>query len=87
MILFFQKYTLSIAYYATTFNEESVYIIGGHDASSDPISQTIAQYKDGAWFNIGNLAQKKYSLGAITLTHLSDSITMIFGGVTIDASG
>ena len=51
--------------------------MGGYVGSS---SQIIAQYKDGEWFDLENLAQKKHGIHAITFTHFSDSITMIVGG-------
>ena len=86
MILFFSIFTFSISYYATTSNEDSVYIIGGFDGPSD-YTDVIAQYKDGAWFNLGNLAQRKHAHGAITFTHFSESITMIIGGRTGGNSG
>ena len=88
LILFF-KFSFRISHYATTSNEESVYIIGGWDAASsgDSSLDIIAQYKDDAWFNIGNLAQRKYGLQAITFTHFSESITVIIGGDTNDGSG
>ena len=73
----FLKYTFRISHYATTSDEESVYIMGGYVGSS---SQIIAQYKDGEWFKLENLAQRKHSFNAITFTHFSDSITMIVGG-------
>ena len=77
-----------ISHYATTSNEESVYIIGGNDnPPGDAYLDIIAQYKDDAWFNLGNLAQRKRGLGAITFTHFSESITMIIGGRTGDNSG
>ena len=39
-------------------------------------TSTIAEYKDGNWKNVGNLAQARYGHGAIT----SGSITMVVGG-------
>ena len=39
-------------------------------------SDTIAEYKDGIWSNVGNLAQARYSHGAIT----SGSTTLVVGG-------
>ena len=61
--------------YATTSTEESVYIIGGTTASSQP-SSVIAEYKNAEWFNIGSLQQSRYSHGAFT----SGSWTMVIGG-------
>ena len=51
-------------------------IIGGYTAGSPMYSSTIAEYKDGNWKNVGNLAQARYGHGAIT----SGSITMVVGG-------
>ena len=87
--MFYSKFTFSISYYATTSNKDSVYIIGGFDGASsgDIYTDIIAQYKDGVWFNLGNLAQRKHAHGAITFTHFSESITMIIGGFTNDGSG
>ena len=74
-----------ISHYATTSNEESVYIIGGNDnPPGDAYLDIIAQYKDDAWFNLGNLAQRKQGHGAITFTHFTESITMIIGGTALE---
>ena len=51
-------------------------IIGGYTAGSPMFSSTIAEYKDGNWKNVGNLAQAQHAHGAIT----SGSITMVVGG-------
>ena len=45
-------------------------------------SSTIAEYKDGNWKNIGNLAQARAGHGAIT----SGSVTMVAGGQSNDGS-
>ena len=62
--------------YATASTSDSVLIIGGNTGVSPYTSSTIAQYKDGIWKNIGNLAQARRAHGAIT----SGSITMVVGG-------
>ena len=70
-----------IAYYATASTIDSVLIIGGYDNYYGPsdgqsYTSTIAEYKDGNWKNVGNLAQARHGHGAIT----SGSITMVVGG-------
>ena len=66
----------SIGYYATASTDESVLIIGGATLSAPGYLSIIAEYKNGSWKNIGNLAQARDSHGAIT----SGSVTMIVGG-------
>ena len=63
--------------YASASTSDSVLIIGGFTAGSPDYTSTIAEYKDGNWKNVGNLAQARRSHGAIT----SGSITMIVGGI------
>jgi len=67
-----------IAYYATASTSDSVLIIGGYDNyyGSPSYTSTIAEYKDGNWKNVGNLAQARHGHGAIK----SGSITMVVGG-------
>ena len=62
--------------YATVSTSDSVLIIGGFTAGSPDYTSTIAEYKDGNWKNIGNLAQARHAHGAIT----SGSIIMVVGG-------
>lgn len=50
--------------------------MGGNTGGSPTRTSTIAQYKDGSWKNIGNLAQARQTHGAITST----SITIVVGG-------
>ena len=76
------SFIFRIAGYATTSTSESVLIIGGYTNDSQFISSTIAEYKDGIWKNIGNLAEARYAHGAIT----SGSITMVVGGVPLIGS-
>ena len=73
---------MRISYYATASTIESVLIIGGLIGSPPSYSSTIAEYKDGSWKNIGNLAQARHGLGAIT----SGSVTMVVGGYPISGS-
>ena len=65
-----------MAYYATASTVDSVYIIGGYTAGSPSCTSTIAEYKDGNWKSVGNLAQSRFRHGAIT----SESTTMVIGG-------
>ena len=65
-----------IIFYATASTSDSVLIIGGQTDSSPYTTSTIAEYKDGSWKNVGNLAQARHAHGAIT----SGSITMVVGG-------
>ena len=71
---------LRIANYATASTSESVLIIGGYTCngggSSACASSTIAEYKDGSWTILGNLAQARYQHAVIT----SRSDTMVVGG-------
>ena len=66
----------SIAFYATASTNESVLIIGGFTGGSPSYTSTIAEYKDGNWEKVGDLAQARHSHGAIT----SGSVTMVIGG-------
>ena len=85
--LFLTSFLLfSIAYYATTSTKESVYILGGfnNDLNTSRSTSIIAEYKNGQWFNVGNLSQIKYGHGAITFDHYSGAITMVLGGSSED---
>ena len=55
-------------------------IIGGYTNGSPYRTSTIAEYKDGNWKNVGNLAQARDGHGAIT----SGSVTMVAGGYSND---
>jgi len=57
-------------------------IIGGYTNGSPYLTSTIAEYKNGNWKNVGNLAQARNGHGAIT----SGSITMVVGGESNDYS-
>ena len=74
------KFHFRITNYATTSTEESVLIIGGitngSPGTNGRIISTIAEYKNGSWKNVGNLAQARNSHGAIT----SGPFTIIVGG-------
>ena len=52
--------------YASASTSDNVLIIGGFTAGSPDYTSTIAEYKDGNWKNVGNLAQARYGHGAIT---------------------
>ena len=56
--------------------DDGVYIIGGYVNGSQRYTSTIAEYKDGDWKNVCNLAQARHSHGAI----MSGLTTMIVGG-------
>ena len=74
IIIFFR-----IASYATASTAESIYIIGGvHHWKGDlnSVTSNIVEYKNGNWEKVGNLANPRWNLGAIT----SGSLTMIVGG-------
>ena len=73
---YLNSFIFRITYYATASTRESVLIIGGYTKGSPPYSSTIAEYKDGSWKNVGNLAQARHGHGAIT----SGSVTMVVGG-------
>ena len=74
---------LSICFYATTYTEDSVYIIGGWTGDLFTGSRTtvIAEYKDEKWSNVGNLNTSRHVHGAIT----SGLWTMILGGSSTDS--
>ena len=74
----YYKLIFRIAFYATASTSESVLIIGGYNGGS--YISTIAEYKDGSWKNVGNLAQARHAHGAIT----SGSSTMVVGGYPND---
>ena len=50
--------------------------MGGYTNGSPSYTSTIAEYKDGIWKAVGNLAQARRYHGAIT----SGSTTMVVGG-------
>ena len=70
-------YFFRISFYATASTDESVFIIGGlHNGGSITRSSRIAEYKDGSWKNVGNLAQARHNLSAINF----GSAIMVVGG-------
>ena len=70
------SFIFRISDYATASTSDSVLIIGGYTGVYQQKLSTIAEYKDGNWENVGNLAQARYAHGAIT----SGSISMVVGG-------
>ena len=81
-IFYFHKknsFHFRISWYATASTSESVLIIGGFTNGSPSYLSTIAEYKNGSWKNVENLAQARHGHGAIT----SGSITMVVGGYPI----
>ena len=76
------SFIFRISDYATASTSDSVLIIGGLTRGSPSRTSTIAEYKDGNWKNVGNLAQARYGHGAIT----SGSVTMVVGGYPISGS-
>ena len=76
---------LRIAFYATASTDESVFIIGGHTGGWGHTgrwgrSSIIAEYKDGSWRNVGNLAQGRNTHSAINF----GSAIMVVGGYPND---
>ena len=82
MFIFDFFITFSIAYYATTSTDESVYILGGwtNDRSTGYKTPIIAEYKNDQWYNVGKLHQSRNAHGAIT----SGGLTMVVGGYSTD---
>ena len=76
------KLVFRISFYATASTDESVYIIGGFTAGSPSRTTAIAEYKDGNWKLVGNLAQARSDHSAIT----SGYTTMVIGGYLYGAS-
>lgn len=75
--------------YATTYTEDSVYIIGGRTNDYDyhpkerQMTAIIAQYNNDTWTEVGRLEKPRENHGAITI----DGITMILGGAYLDNGG
>ena len=78
------KLFLSIKAYATASTKESIFILGG-TVKSHPTQKTsrVAEYKAGIWKHVGDLAQAKSGIRAIT----SGPVTMIIGGGSINENG
>jgi len=72
--------------YATTYTEDSVYIIGGRTNDYDyhpdyrQMTAIIAQYNNDTWTEVGRLEKPRESHAAITV----DGMTMVFGGAYLD---
>ena len=74
-------YFFRISFYATASTDESVFIIGGlHNGGSITRSSIIAEYKDGSWKNVGNLAQARNTHSAINF----GSAIMVVGGYPLN---
>ena len=67
-----------IGWYSTTSTDESVFIIGGTDMSGSSYFEisTIAEYKNGKWRKIGNMAQARRS----SIAYIFGSSMKIIGG-------
>ena len=65
-----------VVYYSTAATDEAAYIIGGYQGS--PHSQTIAEFKNDRWRNLGDLKQGREYHGSISFGQR----TMIVGGST-----
>ena len=78
------KLFLSISGYATASTKESIFILGG-TVKIHPTQHTsrVAEYKDGIWKHVGDLAQAKSGIGAIT----SGPVTMLIGGGSLNENG
>ena len=65
-----QRLHFRIGVYSTTSTDESVFIIGGTSGNYPSYVElsTIAEYKNGKWRKVGNMAQARHS-----------SIAYIFG--------
>lgn len=68
--------------YATISTEDGVLIIGGNIGGPAILSSIVAEYKDGNWRNIGNLARPRAVFQAIK----SGSQIMILGGQVIGST-
>ena len=68
----------NIAFYSATSTADSAYIIGG--TSTFPAShQTVAEFSNDSWSQIGSLAKGRYNHGSITISEQ----TLIIGGYTV----
>ena len=63
--------------YSTASTDDAAYIIGGAD-----IYNTIAEFRNNQWRNLGSLTKGRYYHGSITI----GQETMIIGGYTSDSS-
>ena len=74
-----------IYWYSTTSTDESVFIIGGTsgDYPSTVELSTIAEYKDGKWRKIGNMAHGRRR----SISYIFGSSMKIIGGESPDFQG
>ena len=63
--------------YSTASTEDVAFIIGGPD-----VSDTIAEFRNNQWRNLGSLTKGRYYHGSITV----GQETMIIGGYSRDSS-
>ena len=86
---FTNVYLFRIRNYATTYTENSVYIIGGrhNDYGYNPknrqMTAIIAQYNNDKWTEVGRLEKPRENHAAITV----DGITTVLGGAYLDDQG
>lgn len=75
----FNNFILRIRSYATISTDDSVLVIGGEQGAgySYTFSSVVAEYKDGSWNNIGNLARPTAHHRAMR----SGSNILILGGM------
>ena len=76
------SFIFRITEYATASTSDSVLIIGGYTNGLPSRTSTIAEFSDGNWNIVGNLAQARRGHGAIA----SGSITMVVGGYPLIGS-
>ena len=76
------SFIFRITEYATASTSDSVLIIGGYTNGLPSRTSTIAEFSDGNWKNVGNLAQARRLHGAVT----SGSIIMVVGGYPLIGS-
>ena len=63
--------------YSTASTDDAAYIIGGSD-----VYNTIAEFRNNQWRNLGSLTKGRYLHGSITI----GQETMIIGGYSSDSS-
>ena len=63
--------------YSTASTDDAVFIIGG-----DNVYDTIAEFRENQWRNLGSLTKGRYYHGSITV----GKETMIIGGYASDGS-
>lgn len=70
------KFIFRIGYYETVSTDDAVLVIGG-DLGSGRFTSIVAEYKDGSWNDIGNLARPTAQHKAMR----SGSNILILGGM------